>query len=128
MNDTSIITKARRIDLCKITSGGIGVLSPITHVAFGDGGLNASGNPISPSELQTSLMHEIARYPIDSVTYPVETTARYVVTIPSGDLDGAEISEAALVDGDGKLCAIKTMYKKKKDDGVIFSFTFDDEF
>lgn len=128
MAENSVITKARRISLCKITSGAISTVSPITKIAFGDGGVDASGTPIPPSETQTALKHEIARYPIDSVEYPVDTTARYNVTIPKADLAGEKISEAALVDENGALCAIKTMYVKQKDDGVSFSFTFDDEF
>lgn len=128
MAENSVITKARRVSLCKITSGAISAVAPITHIAFGSGGVDGSGNPIAPTETQTALKHEIARYPIDSVEYPVDTTARYNVTIPKADLAGEKISEAALVDKDGTLCAIKTMYVKQKDDGVSFSFTFDDEF
>lgn len=50
------------------------------------------------------------------------------MTIPASDLPGASISEAGLVDSAGMLCAIKTMYVKRKDAGVTFTFTFDDEF
>jgi len=128
MANTSVITRARRIKLCRLTSGAISTITPITHIAFGDGGVNNSGNPIPPLETQTALKHEIARYPIDGVDYPVETTARYTVTIPKDDLASEKISEAALVDSAGTLCAIKTMYVKQKDEGVSFSFTFDDEF
>lgn len=128
MSETSIITKARRVSLCKVTSGAISAVSPISKIAFGDGGVDASGNPIAPIDTQTALKHEIARYPIDSVEYPLETTARYNVTIPKEALVGQKISEAALVDEAGTLCAIKTMYVKQKDEGVSFTFTFDDEF
>jgi len=100
----------------------------VTHIAFGDGGVDAGGNPVTPSETQTALKREIARYPIAGVEYPVGTTARYTVTIPKEDLAGEKISEAALVDSSGALCAIKTMYVKQKDEGVSFAFTFDDEF
>jgi len=100
----------------------------ITKVAFGDGGVDANGDPISPSETQTALNNEIARYDIDSVEYPDDTTARYTVTIQANDLIGKKINEAALVDGNGNLCAIKNMYSKQKDEGVAFTFTFDDEF
>ena len=62
--------------------------------------------------------------------YPLDppTTARYTVTIPAADLPGVAISEAALADSDGFLCAIKTFYVKRKDAGITFTFTFDDEF
>jgi hypothetical protein len=128
MAENSVITKYRRQKLCQITSGAIDVLAPITQIAFGDGGVDSDGDPIAPVDTASSLGHELVRYNIDSVAYPVNTTARYTVTIPAADLDGAAISEAALVDLDGQLCAIKTMYVKRKDEGVTFSFTFDDEF
>lgn len=128
MANTSVITKARRVNLCKITSGAITTIPAITHIAFGDGGVDGDGEPIIPSDEQIALKHEIKRYPIDKVEYPIDTTARYIVTIPKEDLAGAKISEAALVDASGALCAIKTMYVKQKDDDVSFAFTFDDEF
>ena len=128
MSETSVITKKRRTNLCKLTSGAISTMSPITQIAFGTGGVDADGEPIAPLDTQTELNREIARYPIDSVVYPVDTTARYTCTIPRSDLPGEKISEAALVDSSGELCAIKNMYIKQKDDGVSFAFTFDDEF
>lgn len=127
-SSTSVITKTRRVALCKLTSGAITTMPAITHIAFGGGGVDANGNPVTPSETQTALKQEITRYPIDGVTYPIDTTARYTVTIPKEDLPGEKISEAALVDSSGALAAIKTMYVKQKDAGVEFTFTFDDEF
>lgn len=127
-NITTIITDKRREKLCKITSGAITTLAKVTHVAFGDGGVDEAGEPISPVGSQTALTAEVGRYPIDGVTYPIPTTAQYTVTIPKDDLIGEKISEAALVDADNDLVAIKTMYAKGKDGGVTFTFTFDDEF
>ena len=86
------------------------------------------GEPIPPSETDTGLRQLVAMYPIASVTYPSETTARYTVTIPKEDLAGVSISEAALVDEAGVYNAIKTMYAKRKDEGVSFELAFDDEF
>jgi len=99
-------------------------------IAFGDGGVDGSGNPITPDETQVALNNQIAAYPIDSVTYPLDppTTARYTAAIPENDLNGAFISEAGLLDANGNLCAIKTFLVKGKDSGVSFTFIFDDEF
>lgn len=128
MAETSVITKARRVKLCKATSGAISTVPAITHIAFGDGGTNSAGEPVAPLATQTALKHEVGRYQVKSISYPIETTARYTVTIPKADLVGKKISEAALVDAAGDLAAIKTMYAKGKDEGVEFTFTFDDEF
>jgi hypothetical protein len=128
--DNSVITLYRRELLTQATSGGVTTpIPPVTQIAFGDGGVDTNGDPIPPSGTATTLAHEVQRYNIDAPpTYPVTTTARYVVTIPDNDLIGTSINEAALVDQTGALCAIKTMYSKKKDSGVSFEFTFDDEF
>lgn len=128
MNDNSVITRTRRVKFCLASSDATKPLPMITHIAFGNGGVNISGEPIAPSETQTTLNSEIARYPVDSVTYPEETTARYAVTIPKNDLAGETINEAALVDSNGDVAAIKTMYSKQKDAGVSFIFEFDDEY
>ena len=128
MPETSVITQFRRASLCRITSGDISSLAPITHIAFGSGGVDSDGEPLIPTEQQTKLNSEIARYPIDGVDYIESTIAQYYVTIPEDDLAGLKISEAALVDSNGNLCAIKNFYVKQKDSGVSFVFAFNDEF
>lgn len=125
---TSVVTLYRRKKLAQITSGAISTLPKITHLAFGNGGVDGEGNPVPPSETQTKLNDEFCRYPVDSITYPIETTVRYSVTIPKEEQVGKKFSEIGLIDAEGNLCAIKTMYVKQKDDGVKFTFEFDDEF
>ena len=114
--------------LREITSGARTTMPAITHIAFGSGGVDLSGDPIPPEIDATGLTNELARYPISSVTAPIPTTARYVASIPPLDLASESISEAALVDSEGGVHAIKTFYIKRKDGGVEFRFTFDDEF
>lgn len=128
MANTSVITNYRRTKLCQITSGNITTIAKITHVAFGNRGVDSGGEPLTPASSQTSLNNEIARYPIDSVEYTIPTTARYKVTIPANALVGQKISEAGLIDQAGNLCAVKNMYEKVKDGDTSFTFTFDDEF
>jgi phage-related tail fiber protein len=128
MNEYSVITKQRRIALCRASSDASQPLAAITHIAFGSGGTDESGEPLTPLDTQTELRSEIARFAIDGVTYPEETTARYTVTIPKNEHTGESFSEAALVDSTGKLAAIKNMYPKRKDEDVAFVFEFDDEF
>ncbi len=127
-SNTSVITKQRRINLAQITRGAVTTIPKITHIAFGDGGVDESGQPKQPNETQTALNNEIGRYEIDSVENPVETTNRYTVTIPNGDLNGKNINEMALVDANGDFAAVKTFLNKGKDEDVKFTFEFDDEF
>ena len=128
MNEYSVITKQRRIALCKASSDASQPLAPITQIAFGSGGAGEDGEPLIPSDTQTELKNEIERFEIDGVTYPAETTARYTVTIPRDKHAGVSFSEASLVDSNGTLCDIKNMYPKRKDADVTFVFEFDDEF
>lgn len=127
-NNYTVITNYRREALCKVTSGAIGKIPAISHVVFGDGGVNEDGSVKPPSGAQTALNHEVGRYEVGAAAYPIPTTARYTVTIPAEELPGVSISEAALVDDEGNLCAIRNMLPKGKDEDVEFLFTFDDEF
>ena len=127
-NANSVITKARRVNLAKITSGAVESIPKITHIAFGDQGVDEAGQPLQPTEEQQALRHEVGRYEIDSVTNPAETTNRYTVTVPEADLVGLSLSEMALIDADGVLAAVKNFLPKGKDGDVKFTFEFDDEF
>lgn len=127
-NQNSIITLARRKNLARITSGAVETLPKIAAIALGDGGVNEDGSIRPPSGDQTALAHEIGRYSVTPPTYPVETTARYQITVPEADLVGAAISEMALVDEEGTLCAIRNTSPKVKDEDEEFTLIFDDEF
>lgn len=124
----SVITKARRVNLAKITSGALEGIPKITHIAFGDQGVDTDGQPLTPTEDQQALHHEVGRYEIDGVTNPAETTNRYTVTVPEDDLVGLSISEMALIDAAGVFAAVKNFLPKGKDGDVKFTFEFDDEF
>ena len=126
-NEYSIVTEDRRHSLCNITSGKISTLPPITHVVLGNGGLNEDGTVRTPDARQTALVNELARYQVGTPQYPIPTTARYVVTVPEDELVGEVITEAALADSEGNLCAIRNMLPKGKDDGVEFTIPFYDE-
>ena len=126
--ENSVITKIRRRKLCLASSDGSKPLAPVTHIALGDGGTDTAGEPVPPLDTQSALTHEVVRYPVDSVTYPTDTTARYTIAIPAEEMTGQVFDEIALVDSEGDVAAIKTMYPKRKDTGVVFQFEMDDEF
>jgi len=132
--ENSIITVFRREMLCRYTSGDISGFAPVGAVKFGNGGADSSGIAIPPSPTQNDLTAPFLNgtYFISGVSFPLDpaprTTARYTVVIPAGDLPGETINEAALLDTNGNVLAIKTMANKIKDAGVTFTFSFDDEF
>lgn len=124
----SVITHIRRVNLARITCGAVESIPKITHIAFGDQGLDENGQPLIPEETQQALHHEIGRYEIKELSHPLDTSNRYVVTIPENDLVGSVISEMALVDAEGDFAAVKNFLGKGKDEDVNFTFEFDDEF
>lgn len=128
MATKNVITHARRVELAKITSGEINSIPKITHIALGDGGTDEEGNVIMPSETQEELNHEVARYPVGAVEFPVDTTARYTIIVGDSELVGISISEVGLIDEAGVLCAVRNSFPKKKDTDESFAFEFDDEF
>ena len=139
IHPTSIITLHRRQLLCRITSGDISTLDPVTHVAIGDGGtdpLNPDTNgyptPIMPNENMIDVFNRTALYPVTSISYPLDpaarTTAQYVLLIPPVQYGGRKINEAALIDAGGLAQAIITFYDKIKDPGVALRLTFNDIF
>ena len=45
----SFITHARRVNLAQITCGAVSTIPKISHIAFGDEGLDESGQPLDPT-------------------------------------------------------------------------------
>lgn len=123
----TVITKIRRKNLVK-ASAGIIALPVITGMAFGDGGVDGSGNIIPPTEEQTELYNEIYRQEVDNYTVSSDTSIRYACTLADNILTGKNISEIALYDSEGDLVCIRTMSAKGKDEGMEMTFTLDDEF
>lgn len=124
----SILTETFRISLAKLIAGEANTIPPVTQIAFGDGGVNDTGDPIPPSIEQSSLTHEVCRYPVAAPTFPVETTAQFTAIIPKDEQTGIKFSEMSLVNSAGSTVAIKAMYVKQKDANVEFAFTYELEF
>lgn len=123
----SVTTKIAREKMAKARSGDI-VLPKIAMMAFGNGGTDGSGVPISPSDMDTSLKNELLRKEIDGHSFPILTTCRYSATISKPELVAMKISEIALIDEEGDLIAIKSFTEKTKDADMEMIFQIDDEF
>lgn len=83
-----------------------GLMLPFTHIAIGDG----NGNPITPDQAMTALVHEVHRLPITSITADPEQPGLLkfeCVLIPT--VGGWIIRELGLIGGNGggnKLLAV----------------------
>ena len=126
-NKNVIITKKSREKLVKARAGAI-QLPKIVGMVFGDGGVDASGNVIPPTESQSGLTNEIFRKELDGYSFPADTTWRYECTLTESELAGEEISEIGLYDSEGDVVCIKTFKRKGKDDDVEQTYTLDDIF
>lgn len=126
-NKNVIITKKSREKLVKARAGAI-QLPKIVGMVFGDGGVDASGNVIPPTESQSGLTNEIFRKELDGYSFPADTTCRYECTLTESELAGEEISEIGLYDSEGDVVCVKTFKRKGKDDDVEQTYTLDDIF
>lgn len=126
-NKNVIITKKSREKLVKARAGAI-QLPKIVGMVFGDGGVDASGNVIPPTESQSGLTNEIFRKELDGYSFPADTICRYECTLTESELAGEEISEIGLYDSEGDVVCIKTFKRKGKDDDVEQTYTLDDIF
>lgn len=128
--ETNVVTQYRRKLLAQITSGAVTAIPKIKFIAVGTGGLNADGTPKVPVATQAALEHELKQFDVGEPTFPVDTTARYTVDIQEtdADIDGQYLSEFALVDEAGKICAIRNTMKKGKAAGEQITIKMDDVF
>lgn len=126
-NKNVIITRKARENLVKARAGAI-QLPKIVGMAFGNGGVDAEGVVIPPTEEQSGLANEIFRKEIDGYSFPEDTTCRYECTLEESELAGEEISEVGLYDENGDVVCIKTFMRKGKDGDVEQTYTLDDIF
>lgn len=122
-----IITKTARQKMVKARAGAI-TLPKVVGMAFGEGGVDTSGNVLPPTEDQATLRKEIFRKNIDGYSFVADTTCRYECTLEETELAGKYISEIALYDAEGDILCIKSFTKKGKDSDLSMTFTLDDVF
>ena len=127
MANNVIITKKSRENMVKARAGAI-PLSKIVGMAFGDGGVDLSGNVVAPTKDQIELKNELFRKEIENYRFPDDTTCQYVCVLTENELAGSDISEIGLYDENGDLACIKTFKSKGKDDDIRMTFTLDDVF
>lgn len=127
MANNVIITKKARENMVKARAGVI-TLPKIVGMAFGDGGVDPSGNVVAPTADQEALKHELKRKVLESYSFPADTTCQYLCILAENDLAGEDISEIGLYDENGDIACIKTFKSKGKDADIQMTFTLDDVF
>lgn len=115
------ITEKGREKLCRAHAGDI-LLPKLSHIAFGDGGVNEFDEVIPATGLEVALRNELYRMEIDSHNYPIQTTCTYSFELKEEDLQNKYISEYGIYDDEGDLIVYKTFLKKGKDSDMKFGF------
>ena len=123
----TVLTIKGREKLVKARAGEAS-LSPITHMAFGNGAVDETGNVIIPLNTDINLKYELLRKPILILNYPTSTSCRYRGVIEKAELVGESINEIALIDSDGDIVAINVFLEKLKDSNSELAFEIDDTF
>ncbi len=128
-DNKGVITAAGRKKLCMAHAGDM-QLPPVTKMAWGNGGVDDTGQPIATTGNEISLYSELLSKDIESHAYVNEgqTTCRYTAVLEAGELDGEEISEMGLYDADGDLVAYRTFLRKGKDSDIPQIYDMDEIF
>lgn len=131
MADTTngVITATGRKKFCKAHAGDM-TLPVITHMAWGDGGVDENGQPKAATGNEIDLYNQLLKKDIESHTYvnDGETTCRFTATLDKGELTGSEISEMGLFDSEGDLVAYRTFMRKGKDEDIPQIYDMDEIF
>lgn len=124
-----VITAIGRKKLCMAHSGDK-ELPAITKMAWGNGGVDDSGQPFATTGEETGLSHELMVKDVDGHTYVGDgnTTCRYTATLDAEDLAGEMISEMGLIDSEGDLVAYRTFLAKGKDSDIPQIYDMDEIF
>lgn len=116
---STVVTNAYRTRLADFHAG-VSPLAPFGYMAFGDGGHRPDGTPKAPDPDAIALGHEMLRKPLTSITRPSLYTVECEGRIEPGELTGEKVSEAALLDADGQVVAIKTFAPKTRDADELY--------
>lgn len=126
---TGIMTVIGRKKLCKAHAGEI-ALPSITHMGWGNGGVDENGQPKAATGNETSLYSQLLQKVIESriFTNTDQTTCCYSATVGADELVGEEISEIGLFDSEGDLVAYRTFSRKGKDADIPQSYEMSEIF
>lgn len=98
-----------------------GRIPVIEYLAFGDGGVDENGEPITPDPTANALNHEIFRLPVSSVEYPTSYRANLRVDVTSAEYNDTPISEMGAIDAEGDFVGFQTFKTVTKQDIVTLA-------
>lgn len=128
-DNKGVITAVGRKKLC-MAHAGDAALPKIAKMAWGNGGIDETGQPVATTGNEIGLYNQLLEKNIESHEYvnDGQTTCRYTATLEAGELDGEEISEMGLFDEEGDLIAYRTFMRKGKDADIPQVYNMDEVF
>ncbi|MBW2672333.1 MAG: phage tail protein [Deltaproteobacteria bacterium] len=105
--ENTVTTNIGREKLAKAHIGLI-TLPAITQIAFGNGGVDTSGNPIPPDGTETTVPGQFILKDVSSVEFVPPTTARIHGELAYDEGNGENVSACGLYDSEGDLIALQT--------------------
>ncbi len=110
-NEISTVTFREK--LAEVTAG-TGTLPQASQIAFGNDGVDGSGNPVDPTGLETTVPGQFIQKALSTVSF-TGTTTELEGLLDFDEGNGEEVSAVGIYDADGDLMALKTFTPKNKD-------------
>jgi hypothetical protein len=117
-----VTTNVYRQKISQAVAGAI-ALPTISTVVIGTGGVDGSGDPLTPAATDTGLYHQVLSKPVSGVTYPTSTSVQFSITVNPNDLPAnTPINEIGLFDNAGDFVTHSTFYSKATDGSTTMTF------
>jgi len=132
--DSNLIVTSGRASMAVLLSGDDETPDQrvMGYMAWGSGGVNpgAPTVPLPPQPSDTGLANELLRKSLDPEDhdFPTATTVRFIKTIEQPELNGTQISEAALFTKDTVIFSRKTFGALTKNEDFEFEFRWEIRF
>lgn len=128
MSTENTVTTLKAREKFAKAHAGVAALPVIAQIAFGDGGHDALGEPIPPTEDLVATPGEFIKKNIESVELPNTTTIRVLGALDFSEGIGKQVSAVGLYDSEGDLVGVKTFAPKAKDTDTRIEIEWDEQF
>lgn len=126
----SVTTKKARQLFAKAHLDGTPV-PRITHIGWGDGGVDSGGSVLMPTEDLTQVQGEFRKTEVITSTLPTEDgmKVRFKSELHSDESTlGTKLSTCGIYDSEGNLIAVKNFTIKTLDEDTKFTVEWDEQF
>lgn len=123
----AVMTQKGQEKLCRAHAGDR-KLPKLKYIAYGDGGVDETRNPLPVTGEEVALRNELLRIELGEHQYPIPTTCEYQSELSKTTLANIFLSELGIFDEEGDLMIYKTFLPKGKDEDMLFQFSIQEIF